>query len=121
MTKHTPGRLHLSTLENMGPDGEPYWYLECEEEARVGMEFPNATTIVDAEGGILTEADARRLMECWNACVGVSPYAMPDLVAAMQKISEESVTVGKAGGVIINHNTMEKASAALAKAEPSSQ
>ena len=89
MTKHTPGRLHLVTLEDAGLDGEPYWYLDCENGARTGMEFPKATTIVDPERGILTEADAHRLMECWNACVGICPKAVPDLVEALQAARDD--------------------------------
>ena len=89
MSEYTPGPLHLATLEGAGPDGESYWYLDCEDGARAGMEFPNATTIVDPECGILTKADAHRLMECWNACVGIDPVAIPNIRDALQAARDD--------------------------------
>lgn len=63
----TPGKVYLVTLDDMGPDGKPYWYIDCEIGARAGMHFPDATTIVDPENGILTEADAKFIVHAWNS------------------------------------------------------
>ena len=88
MTQHTPGPLHLITSHNAGPDGEPYWYLDCEDGARKGMRLSNATTIVDPECGILTRADVQRLMDCWNACAGIPPEAVKDLRSVLTNALE---------------------------------
>lgn len=74
----TPGKVYLVTLDDMGPDGKPYWYIDCEIGARAGMHFPDATTIVDPENGILTEADAKFIVHAWNSHA--------DLVKALEEL-----------------------------------
>ena len=68
MTEHTPGPLTLVVDSGDEFEDGPMIYIDCAEGARAGMDHPKARTIVDPESGVLTIADARRLIACWNAC-----------------------------------------------------
>ncbi len=74
MGTRTPGPWRLDIVPDMGPDGEPYFYINALPGARLGMELPNADCVVDPEGGILIEEDARLIAtapELLAALVGV--------------------------------------------------
>ena len=52
-------------------------------------------------------ANADRLAACWNACAGINPEAVPDLLAALKA----------AAAYPVSGNWYEQASIAIAKAE----
>ncbi|KKN77923.1 hypothetical protein LCGC14_0354880 [marine sediment metagenome] len=129
--KHTPGLLHLMTVDDMGWNNETYWYLECAAEARDGMDFPEATTIVDPESGILTEADACRLVACWNACESLPTEALEggvveEMLEAALKLANEAsgwnegdlVGIGGWTNTRCLQTCVRKVSIVLAKSKP---
>lgn len=67
MSKHTPLPWFLHVAEDAGSDDEDYCYVECQEGARIGMEFPDATTLIDPELGFLTEEDAAFVVLACNS------------------------------------------------------
>jgi hypothetical protein len=67
MEKHTPEPW--TARKNTHDNGE--WVVQAKPEA-----------VADVE----TEADARRIAACVNACAGINPEAVPDLVRSLKWI-----------------------------------
>lgn len=109
MSKHTPepwtGPFYRS---DVGPDDEyfiDYWG-------------------VDGVGKFDNEVDAQRAMACVNACAGINPEAVPDVVEALRILLRyEGIVVeymGGMGNMDSERNTQQQftaARAALAKLE----
>lgn len=83
--KHTPGRLNVA-VEVFDNDGVPETVIQglgAAASVAVALDF-------GANNKGMREANARRLVACWNYCEGVSTehlekYGMPDFA---QKISD---------------------------------
>lgn len=73
-SRHTPGPWRLDIVPDMGPDGEPYFYINALPGSRDGMPMPDASCVVDPETGILTEEDARLIA------------AAPDLLSELRRM-----------------------------------
>lgn len=71
MSKHTPGRLYASAVTGHGIGLGQRMRL-CSKERVVADH--------------LTPADAAHIVDCWNACKGIDPEAVPELVAAAEKL-----------------------------------
>ena len=98
MSKHTPGQLHV------GP------YYKTDVESREG-------TVAECRVGTARgEANARRIVACWNACEGINPEAVPELLKVAKALE-------LAGDLIVppaDHRVVRRLSdlrAAIAKAE----
>lgn len=109
MNKHTSGFLRAEMRESFVGEYTP----KC----------PDSWAIKDKRGRTIfgisaqmrrtaetKEADAKRLVACWNACEGINPDAVPDLLEACKAIECAS------GSVAIT-NALMKVSAAIIKAE----
>jgi hypothetical protein len=122
-TEHTPGPwLYRKTiLETRAIDRK--W--------EIVQPLPNGggeMVVVGSNTGIdcLTEADARLIVACVNACGGINPDAVPDMLAALRNI--QNAVEGLAAGLFepggprhVNLADLDglasTARAALAKAE----
>jgi hypothetical protein len=61
-TKHTEGRLVVSST-----------FLVCNEEAKIVAQCQPMLEVPELAPSVLeAEANARRLVACWNACEGIS-------------------------------------------------
>jgi hypothetical protein len=71
------------------------------------------------------EANAARIAVCVNACEGINPEAVPDLLAAMKGLFEHCVMIHSQWGDGCNQkeadDAISKARAALAKAQPTNE
>lgn len=61
--KHTPGRLHIGTAP---PNGEQ----------TIGTHAGLMVAVATAGADVPTQANAARLVACWNACEGISTEAL---------------------------------------------
>jgi len=76
-TKRTPGKLKIKRIKQwvMG-QGDDYPQIVSES----GQIIVNGLDLaLGAE-----EANAERLVACWNACEGINPEAVPDLLEALE-------------------------------------
>ena len=73
MSEYTPGRLACRPTVN--DDDEP-------RDCLIAREFGNLTVADD-----IGDADASRLVACWNACIGINPEAVPELLAALEVVT----------------------------------
>lgn len=81
-TKHTPGRIEYR-------DGGLH-------EVGNGFRLIAAMDRDLVETGEQTEANARRMAACWNACEGINPEAVPKLLAALEDcITEPGALAGR--------------------------
>lgn len=99
MTKHTQGRLRV-TRDPMHWDS-----LTTIEGGLVGVKKPFMPELLVQVGGdadvLKAEANARRLVACWNACEGISTteieaaarsgliaYALQQVMKALKEVAE---------------------------------
>ncbi len=94
--KHTPGPWRS------GPDPETVWANDAELIARTAP----------GEGHARAHANAARIVACVNACEGINPEAVPDLVRAL-----EGLLADKYLSDPINADRMAPAINAIAKAK----
>ena len=86
-TKHTPGPLTI--IDNSYEyDGAVHSTL-----ARLADGMSRPVCIVlnpsrDAAGKVLRDVNAEHLRICWNACEGLNPAAVPDLLAALEALTQ---------------------------------
>lgn len=87
--EHTPGRLAIpaaNVFRVIAPDAphnnkkegwcSPYpWAIVCDV-------CPESTSGEEAH------ANARRIVSCWNACIGIAPEAVPKLLEACKRTKE---------------------------------
>lgn len=78
-TQHTPGRLEVCLSRQS--DGLPNGHMLC--DLTTGDEV---ATIPESEPPELFANTARRLAACWNACDGLNPEAVPDLIKALEGV-----------------------------------
>lgn len=79
MNKHTPGPWtyhHEPSLNRYAVRAEPFG-----TETILSISYWSRTPIWDRERA---EADASRIVSCVNACDGINPEAVPDLLAACE-------------------------------------
>lgn len=77
--KHTPGPLHIihePTLSTV------HIRIENIDAAPIASLFYSSGGSRPQLGRELVEANAARIVACWNACVGINPEAVPELLAA---------------------------------------
>lgn len=66
----------------------------------------------------LSPVDYARAGRCVNACQGINPEAVPDLLAALEDLVHRTKFEPAAGGIVVHlsFEQMEKHRAAIAKA-----
>ena len=112
MNKHTPGPWtyhHEPSLNRYAVRAEPFG-----TETILSISYWSRTPIWDRERA---EADASRIVSCVNACDGINPEAVPDLLAACKAV-DDAWTGGENGdwrGAL--DRALGMARAAIAKAE----
>lgn len=57
------------------------------------------------------EADAKHIVSCVNACEGINPEAVPDMLSALKEVAKDLRALGIAG------EPLDRIRAAIAKAE----
>lgn len=113
MSGHTKGRITVRHISDCG-----HYDLEVGDEA-IGQVF-----YTDNMPGGRGEADADRLADCWNACEGINPEAVPDMLAALKAavmaldLVPHDLCKAKVNAKI--DAAMKQASSAVAKAEAQS-
>lgn len=81
MSKHTLGPCFLDRLEG----------ALIAETSRHSIRVPDAAYIIHQtnEAAFAQDgANAERLRDCWNACVGINPEAVPEMFAFLKKAQE---------------------------------
>jgi hypothetical protein len=71
-------------------------------------------------GGTPSLPNARRIIACVNACRGINPEAVPELLAALELLVRDIGFLVEAGDLpmyAFDHPSMLKANAAIAKAK----
>ena len=92
------------------------------ERIYLGMKVSEQVELIARVYGEDSEANARRIVACVNACAGINPKAVPELVEALEAAElwiEETLPVleSMAGGETEGgHGLLESIRAALAKA-----
>ena len=116
-SRHTPGPWtyhHEPSLNRYAVRAEPFG-----TETILSISYWSRTPIWDRERA---EADASRIVSCVNACDGINPEAVPELVKACEAFlasaasADESVAFTANSLKIIN-NAVDSIGAALAKAK----
>ncbi len=110
LTKHTPGPLELWTgcsWRRFGSKttGETVCEPTVLHDGQADLYFRN---------GGQSGPDAKRLVACWNACEGINPEAVPELLRAA-KLADKRLASG--GDLLFDGNTRGLIRAAIAKAE----
>lgn len=104
MCKHTPEPWECEPHSHGSGPGTKYdWtilggtYLDYHEDDEQPddptIEPSKVSTVVakalgNATSGVITEANARRIVACVNACQGLNPEAVPDLLAACKALPD---------------------------------
>lgn len=126
MTKHTQGPVK-PYRSHEGIDGP---YFDIDEDERAEYEAHPFTSILAADGSTVVTAhdcftfqpgDAEHICACWNACEGINPEAVPEMLEALEAIRAEIealVTDGTLGPKAVETNAgWIKLCKALAKAK----
>jgi len=119
-SKHTPGKLFVRGAQvPVGPNEEGDRLLHTEDKQHIAESFQYRNhEHTDAATAI---ANAERLAACWNACEGINPEAVKDLLEACRALvlewnsCFEGQDTGYDGTPL--HDCVMLASAAIAKAE----
>lgn len=113
-SNHTPTPWHwepLATRPDWMPDGEPFDHMgeitgvAPDDDPR---SFPLVASCVDRDNG-------RRIVACVDACEGINPEAVPDLLEVAQRLAAWESDPDRYGGDLAD--LAHKARAAIAKAE----
>lgn len=109
-TKHTP--KHLNERLALHPKfGTPCIGYDCGD----GGELLPICPVVQGFDQKQAKANARRLVACWNACAGINPAAVPDLLDAL-KFFVECFGPTQAEYVFSKRVAIDKARDAITKA-----
>lgn len=82
----------------------------------LGEEYDNGRRVVAS----VYEDDAHSIVDCVNACAGLNPAAIPDVVEALRHLTEEHIERGPADvplGAIRQSDAINRAVAALVALE----
>lgn len=71
--KHTPGKIEF--------DGEAYLFAKHAEQGDLML-----AELRGAGWGAPIVANGKRLAACWNACEGINPETVPDLLAMLKLV-----------------------------------
>jgi hypothetical protein len=104
--KHTPGRLNLSSK------GDGRIWIEAANDTAEDI----AVLVMD-DHQIKNAANAARLVACWNACEGINPEAVPELLEACKALLSFAESVRPGGAVLRTDPDLPAARAAVARAE----
>jgi len=104
--KHTPGPWRLTT--------GAYWLRIVGPAKEAIASFGNQRRWLD---GVEVAANARRIVACVNACEGINPEAVPDLLEACRKLIEANSIHAHEIDEDILALAVDMAEAALAKAK----
>lgn len=63
--KHTPGRLYIRTNRHPNTDGTPWGWVDLYEPGSMRQASPEGIQVTWSRGQ-KSEANARRLVACWN-------------------------------------------------------
>ena len=106
---HTKGLLEVSSRSFGNADASVNINLWA-----VGGGSLVATARTVHEGSVNAESNAARLAACWNACDGLNPEAVKDMLAALKGLVQTVETSGYGDGM---HRCLLAARAAIAKAQ----
>ncbi len=86
-------------------------YKNCIQGNEFYGDFPKVVAIV------MDMVNAERACACVNACVGIDPEAVPDLLEALETIARLPIARAYPDGPCIDHHDMQEVLAAIAKAK----
>lgn len=75
MSKHTPGKLIIE-LGSAKSASNGAFILKADRDEKLTSPTERDSNIEHA-------------VDCWNACIGINPEAVPDLLAALQNLDRE--------------------------------
>ena len=76
-TKHTPGKWILTPNNTESGDISPFHYIDA----------PGGQVLA-VKAASLSEANAARIVACVNACEGINPEAVPEMLEALRWIRD---------------------------------
>lgn len=77
-TQHTPGRLYIRTNRHPNTDGTPWGWVDLYEPGSMLQASPEGMQVTWSRGQ-KSEANARRLVACWNACDGITTERLEEI------------------------------------------
>ena len=112
MNKHTPGPWQAMLLpeDTQGVLGHRFW-IRAESGAEDGNMCISDISLRDSD-----MANARRIVACVNACEGINPEAVPDLLTVLRAAVARVELANRVGDPILSA-WLPDAQAAIAKAE----
>lgn len=135
--EHTQGRLYIRTNRHPNTDGTPWGWVDLYEPGSMRQASPEGIQVTWSRGQT-SEANARRLVACWNAAEGLSTeslesagnalngwklasYAMNDAKAQRDELlaALQLLVARIENNVIPTFIPLQQARAAIAKAEAS--
>ena len=95
MREHTPGRL-ATMRRHPDPETAASLIQIVTEGASANYTDGDICNFYCAEYGSENEANANRIVACWNACEGIAdPSAIPDLLAALIELASGHSMAGE--------------------------
>ena len=79
-TSHTPGRLYIRTNRHPNIDGTPWGWVDLYEPGSMRQSSPAGIQVTWSRGQ-KSEANARRLVACWNACEDITTDELKEIAA----------------------------------------
>ena len=106
---HAPGPWTVGE-----PDG---WDLD--EAAIYDRDDDRLTVAEREEGGVMAIADAKRAVACVNACAGINPEAVPEMLEVLRAVQRSERAVRSGGNIcpLLDRETDLMVNAAIAKAK----
>jgi hypothetical protein len=84
MTTHTPGPLCVKG-QNSSIFFPQFRHLYSIFSIRIAPKENMSNTVLDGIAENCTEEDANHFVKCWNACEGINPDAVQDLLERLQR------------------------------------
>ena len=85
MSEHTSGRLYIRTNRHPNTDGTAWGWVDLYPPGSMNQASPEGVQITWSIGR-KSEANARRLVACWNACEGISTEALEMLLVGSESL-----------------------------------
>lgn len=105
---HTPGLLKLATTYAQAQKGHAQIVTWEDQDLPIATIKPNHLDPAESL------SNAERFVACWNACDGINPAAVPEIVDALERLLHCACPTGMDTET---DRAMEQARAALAKAK----
>jgi hypothetical protein len=105
-TNHLPGQLKIMAdpeYAGMHPYHDHRYVVTADAEIALGHDPRPGNWELETGSLVCVMRDVdtattQRLVACWNACEGINPEAVPELLAALEEIARR--------GPVIGHNTI---------------